>query len=165
MERVGAAKFPEGAAGPMMARMDATDPRESPAMPAWRRLLLIAVGLLALVLGLVGVVVPGLPTTPFVLLAAACFVRASPTLHRWLLNHPWLGPPLRDWETHRSLTRRTRWVALGSMGAMVVFSAWLLAGRPWLLALLLLGGGVGAWVVLRIPLRAAPQDVQPRRLK
>jgi hypothetical protein len=52
------------------------------------------------------------PTTPFILLAAACCARASPRLHAWLLNHRWMGPMLRDWERDRSLTRRTKTVAV-----------------------------------------------------
>ncbi len=68
-----------------------------------RQTLLVAVGVLSLALGLLGVVLPGLPTTPFVLLAAACFAKASPRLHRWLTRHRFLGPMVRDWEAHHSL--------------------------------------------------------------
>ena len=122
-------------------------------LATWLRLLLIAAGLLALGLGLLGVVLPGLPTTPFVLLAAACFARASPALHRWLLHNRLTGPMLRDWLTHRSLTRRVRWVAIGSMSAMVAVSIWVFRGQPWLQLVLLTAGLIGAWVVLRIPVR------------
>jgi uncharacterized membrane protein YbaN (DUF454 family) len=62
----------------------------------WRsapaRAVLVAVGVVSVGLGTVGIVVPVLPTTPFLLLAAACFVRASPRMHDWLLTHPRLGP-------------------------------------------------------------------------
>lgn len=122
-------------------------------LPTWIRLLLIAAGLLALGLGLLGAVLPGLPTTPFVLLAAACFARASPALHRWLLHNRLTGPMLRDWLTHRSLTRRVRWVAVGSMSAMVMVSIWVFRGQAWLQLVLLAAGLIGAWVVLRIPVR------------
>jgi uncharacterized membrane protein YbaN (DUF454 family) len=115
--------------------------------------LLVAAGLLALGLGLIGVVLPGLPTTPFVLLAAACFARASPRLHRWLTHHRFLGPMVRDWEAHRSLPLRVKWIAISMMGAMVLLSAWQLGGRPWLQGTVLALGLVGAWVVWRIPTR------------
>ena len=117
------------------------------------RWLLWAAGSLALGLGLLGVVLPGLPTTPFVLLAAACYAKASPRLHAWLLNHRLLGPMLRDWEQHRSLTRRTKTVAVVSMTLMVSLSIWSFRGRLIAQLALVLLGAIGAWVVLRIPTR------------
>lgn len=118
-----------------------------------RRALLATAGVIALGLGLLGVVLPGLPTTPFVLLAAACFARASPRLHRWLTRHRFLGPMVRDWEAHRSLPLRVKWIATTMMLGMVLLSAWQFAGRPWLQAALLVLGLVGAGVVWRIPTR------------
>ena len=117
-----------------------------------RGLLWIA-GTVALILGLIGVVLPGLPTTPFVLLAAACYAKASPRLHTWLLNHKLTGPMLRDWERDHSLTRRNKIVAVGSMLLMVSFSIWSFRGRLVLQLVLLALGAIGAWVVLRIPTR------------
>lgn len=117
------------------------------------RWLLWLAGSVSLVLGLVGVVLPGLPTTPFVLLAAACYARASPRLHSWLLNHRFLGPMVRDWETHRSLTRRSKTVAQVSMVLMVGLSAWGLRERPVVLAIVLSAAVIGVLVVARIPTR------------
>ena len=120
------------------------------------RWLLWAAGSVSLLLGLIGVVLPGLPTTPFVLLAAACYAKASPRLHAWLLNHRLTGPMLRDWEAHRSLTRRTKTVAVASRLLMVSISIWSFRGRLVLQLLLLALGLIGAWVVLRIPTRRPP---------
>lgn len=117
------------------------------------RWLLWVAGSVSLVLGLIGVVLPGLPTTPFVLLAAACYAKASPRLHGWLLRHRFLGPMVRDWEAHRSLTRRTKTIALLSMVVMVSLSAWGFRHEPWALGALLAAGLVGAFVVMRIPTR------------
>lgn len=122
-----------------------------------QRWLLTLAGVLALGLGVVGIVVPGLPTTPFVLLAAACFAKASPRLHAWLLAHRYLGPMVRDWEAHRSLPLRIKWLSTTLMTVMVALSAWNLAGRPLLQALVLGLGAVGAWVVWRIPTRQSPK--------
>ena len=138
-----------------------TDPPSTPATPAaiqphgsrTVRALLWVAGSVALALGLIGIVLPGLPTTPFILLAAACYARASPRLHAWLLNHRWMGPMLRDWERNRSLTRRTKTVAIASMTVMVGVSIWSLQGRPVVQAVLLMTAVVGVWVVLRIPTR------------
>lgn len=130
-----------------------------PSLPL--RMLMTLAGLLALGLGVLGVFLPGLPTTPFVLLAAACFARASPRLHAWLLQHRGLGPMLRDWEAHRNLTRRTKAVAVGSMLVMVGISMWGLRERWVALLGLAVLGAVGAWVVLRIPTRPARDDARP----
>jgi len=123
-----------------------------------RRWMLTAAGILALVLAAVGVVLPGLPTTPFVLLAAACFAKASPRLHAWLVNHRVMGPMVRDWEAHRSLPLRVKRLATGLMLAMVGLSAWQLSHKPWAAAAVLALGAVGAWVVWRIPTRPAPPN-------
>ncbi|HYR26440.1 MAG TPA: YbaN family protein [Aquabacterium sp.] len=118
-----------------------------------RRLALVAAGVLSLLLGLLGAVLPGLPTTPFVLLAAACFAKASPRLHHWLLHHRWLGPMVRDWEAHHSLPLRIKWLASGMMAVMVGLSVWQLSARPWVQAGVLLAGLIGCAVVWRIPTR------------
>lgn len=60
--------------------------------------ILLLVGGLSLMLAILGVALPLLPTTPFLLLSAACFARSSERLHRWLLGHPTLGPFISDWE-------------------------------------------------------------------
>jgi hypothetical protein len=135
-----------------------TEPRPQPSPPNANQLhgsrlvrgLLWVAGSVSLALGLLGILLPGLPTTPFILLAAACYARASPRLHAWLLNHRWFGPMLRDWERDHSLTRRTKTVAVVSMTLMVAFSAWGFQSRPVLQAVLLAAGVIGAWVVLRI---------------
>ena len=115
--------------------------------------LLWVAGSVSLLLGLIGVVLPGLPTTPFILLSAACYAKASPRLHQWLLNHRWFGPMLRDWESDRSLTRRTKTIAVVSMLVMVGFSIWTFRERPPVQLVLLATGAIGAFVVLRIPTR------------
>ncbi len=119
------------------------------------------VGTVSLLLGLIGIVLPGLPTTPFVLLAAACFARASPRLHQWMRNNRWVGPSLRDWERHRSLTLRIKAVALGSMAVMVSLSVWTFQGKPLVQGALIVAALLGVWVVAwLIPTRA--QSPKPR---
>ena len=77
------------------------------------RALYLTVGFAALILGIVGIVLPVLPTTPFVLLAAACFARSSKHFHDKLLAHRFAGPIIRQWIEHRSIPRRVkRWVYL-----------------------------------------------------
>ena len=128
-------------------------PERLPARVRLKRAVLVAAGLLALLLGLLGAVLPGLPTTPFILLAAACFAQASPRLHSWLVQHRWLGPMVRDWEAHRSMPLRIKWLASGMMVLMVGVSAWQLAERPIVQAVVLVAGVIGCVVVWRIPTR------------
>ena len=84
----------------------------------WRTL-----AMLCLLLGLVGVFVPGLPTVPFLLLAAWAGSKGWPALETWLLNHPRHGPPIRRWRDHRAVPRRAKWLASASMVVSVLLIA------------------------------------------
>lgn len=139
--------------GRMSPPKSALLPERLPARVRLKRAVLVAAGLLALLLGLLGAVLPGLPTTPLILLAAACFAQASPRLHSWLVQHRWLGPMVRDWEAHRSMPLRIKWLASGMMVLMVGVSAWQLAERPIVQAVVLVAGVIGCVVVWRIPTR------------
>lgn len=81
--------------------------------------LILALGWVFVVLGLVGLFLPLLPTTPFLLVATVCFYHSSPRFHRWLLEHPRLGPPLQDWQQRGAISRKTKLVAL----SLIFFSA------------------------------------------
>jgi uncharacterized protein len=98
------------------------------------RMLWLTAGILCLGLGLLGVVLPVLPTTPFLLLAAGCFAKSSPRLHAWLLAHPAFGPPIRNWEENGAISRPAKRLAVGSMAAVFALSVWLGLAWPLLLA-------------------------------
>ena len=70
-----------------------------------KRVLLIIAGWICVVLATLGVVLPLLPTTPCLLLAAWCFARSSPRFHHWLLHRSWFGSYLRHWQQHRALPK------------------------------------------------------------
>jgi uncharacterized membrane protein YbaN (DUF454 family) len=97
-------------------------PNGAPPRPLWSRALWSAAGLGCVGLGGLGVVLPGLPTTPFVVLAAACFARSSPRLLAWLLDHRLFGPLIRDFRAGRGVSLRVKAWALGCMTVFVGFA-------------------------------------------
>ena len=95
-----------------------------------KRWCLMALGWLAFATGIVGIVLPLLQTTPFMLLAAALFARSSPRFHGWLLAHPWFGPPILDWQQYRGIRRHARRRAI--IFILISFSVSLLVvPLPW----------------------------------
>jgi uncharacterized membrane protein YbaN (DUF454 family) len=98
--------------------------------------LLTAVGMLAMALGIIGIFVPLLPTTPFLLLAAACFVRSSDRSYRWLINHPWFGSYIHNYREHRAIPLRTKFTAIGVLWGTIGLTALRIAPPWWLSALL-----------------------------
>jgi len=81
----------------------------------------MTLGLIAVLLGLIGIALPLLPTTPFMLLAAYCFSRSSPYLHNKLLSNKVVGPIIVDWEAAGIIRLKTKWVASITMLALVSY--------------------------------------------
>lgn len=79
-------------------------------------------GILSVCFAALGVMLPLLPTVPFLLLAAFCFARSSPQLHDWLLSHPTFGPPIQDWQERGAISRRAKIAATVSIGAVFLIS-------------------------------------------
>ena len=114
------------------------------------RPILIALGSLSLALGLIGVVVPGLPTTPFLLLSAACYVRSSERLYGWLLNHRLFGRYIREYRENRGMSIRAKLLALALMWVMILLSATVFVAATRVRVLILLLGIVGTVAVLLV---------------
>lgn len=84
----------------------------------------IVVGTIALVIGAIGLFLPVIPTTPLVILAAACYYRGSERLHNWILSSRWFGETVKNYQEGRGLTRDTKVRAISMMWAMILISAW-----------------------------------------
>ncbi|MBD3179613.1 MAG: DUF454 family protein [Candidatus Latescibacteria bacterium] len=122
--------------------------------------LLIIAGVFSVGIGTVGIFLPLLPTTPFLLLAAACFIRSSGRLYRWLTSHRWFGPYIRNYRDYKAVTRKTKavvlillWVTLGISAAWAV-SSWIAR-----VALAAVGAGVTIHIM---KLRTLSPDLSSR---
>jgi uncharacterized membrane protein YbaN (DUF454 family) len=118
-----------------------------------RRLAWFGLGWLAVALGTIGIIVPGLPTTGFFVLAAACFARSSPRFEQWVLDLPKVGPLVRDYRAGLGMPRRAKVVAITLMLTACVLSSFAVGSVP--LAAVVIGAGmVGTWYVTwRVPTR------------
>lgn len=126
------------------------------------RWILWIAGSIALLLGILGVFLPVLPTTPFILLAAACYARASERFHGWLLRHRTFGPTIRNWEENRSVARRTKKVAITMMTLSIAASIWVVREHLWLqLLLAFIAISVGTWM-WRLPEHREPAPAAGR---
>lgn len=89
------------------------------------RYLLLGIGWLSVALGVIGIFLPVLPTTPFLLLAAACFVRSSRRFYLWLVGHKHLGPWIRDYLEGNGIPLKGKVYAIGLMWLSIGLSCWL----------------------------------------
>jgi hypothetical protein len=110
----------------------------------------VVAGSISLLLGIIGIFVPVLPTTPFLLLASACFLRGSERMHRWLLSHGRLGKYIRDFEAGRGIPARAKVVAIAMLWISIAFAVELV-GHPVAAAAMLLVAGAVTLYLLRLP--------------
>ncbi len=116
-----------------------------------RRYLYLALAGVFFVLACAGVLLPGLPTTPFLLLTSYFLVRSSPALNRKLMQSKIFGPLLRDWHRHRALRPRVKALSLITCSAVILLSIFL-GGMPAAArAAVAVAGAYGIWFVWRLP--------------
>lgn len=106
-------------------------------------------GFLFLGLAGIGVVVPGMPVTIFCILALWAFKKSSPKMEAWLLNHKVVGPTLRDWEETKSIKARTKWIAVSTLWATLIVSAFFVKSTKGYIILGLVGVLVSAYILTR----------------
>lgn len=117
---------------------------------------LIIIGSIAVVLAILGIFLPLLPTTPFLLLASACFARGSDRMHRWLLSHGVFGAYLRSFEEGKGIPLKGKITAIAMLWLSMAVSIAML-GHPALRALLVaIGAGVTIYLWKYVPTRAGP---------
>ena len=113
-----------------------------------KKQLYLGAGIVSFVLAMIGIVLPIMPTVPFLLLSAFCFARSNPKWEQQLLDHPRYGPPLRQWRERRAISRKAKVSAVLAMSAGAVIT-WITIGWPWVLisvAVLLIAG---TWIWTR----------------
>lgn len=106
-------------------------------------------GFVALALGIVGIPLPLLPTTPFMILAAFCFARSSPRLEQWLVTHRVFGPAIANWRAHGAISKRAK-IYAASVMAVTPVATYFMDVPPWaLIAQIVCLMGAAAFVLTR----------------
>ncbi len=106
-------------------------------------------GWVAVVLGAIGVVVPGLPTTGFMVAAAACFAKSSPRFEQWVLDLPGVGKSVADYRSGLGMPKRAKVVAISMMTVAIAISAGLLVDNTAVRSTIVAAGFVGVWYIVR----------------
>lgn len=129
--------------------------------PRHVRALWNAAGTFFLAVGMIGVPLPFLPTTPFLILAAACYMRGSPRMHRWMLTNRYFGAYLKSYIEGKGLPVKTKVVSIATLWAVILFSA-LVVTESVIVRAVLLVVGIGVTIHLAA-LKTCPSPRDPRR--
>ncbi len=116
-----------------------------------KKVLFITLGTLSLIIGIIGIVVPGLPTTTFLLITAALYVRSSERLYNWLLNHRILGKYIREYRKNKAISKKTKIYSISLMWIMILISAFIIIEINYVRLILLACGIIGTIIVLKVP--------------
>jgi uncharacterized membrane protein YbaN (DUF454 family) len=98
----------------------------------------------------VGILVPGLPTTPFLLLSAACFIRSSDKLYFYLINNRLFGKYIKDFQEHKAMSKNSKIFALTLMWIMILISVFVIIKKSYIKMLILAVGLIGSYFMGRI---------------
>lgn len=121
--------------------------------------LFTVIGTLSFCLGILGVFVPLLPTTPLLLLAAACYARGSDRLHGWLINHRWFGAYIRDYRAGNGIPLRAKVTAIPLIWATIGMTASYAVSQAWLRILLVtIAAGITVYLLSIPTLEKAPKE-------
>ena len=120
--------------------------------------LLMVIGSLSVVLGVVGIFLPLLPTTPFLLLAAACFVRSSPRFYQWLVQHPRLGTYILHYLNGEGMPKRAKWLTIAMIWSTISISAFFFVPIFWVKCLLFFIAACVSIYLLKLPTLKTPEQ-------
>jgi len=128
------------------------------------RILLFIAGSISLFLGTIGIFLPLLPTTPFLLLSAACYMRSSERMHKWLLNNRWFGEYIKNYQAGRGIPMKTKILVITVLWITILFSVIFMLNDMWIMQIILLVIAVGVSLhLIRIP-TFKPQTVKSDHL-
>jgi uncharacterized membrane protein YbaN (DUF454 family) len=108
----------------------------------------LACGIVAMIVGTIGIALPLLPTVPFYILAAFCFGKGNPAWERRLLDHPRFGPHIVAWRERGAITRRAKWFAGATLGGSAAIGLATLR-MPWAAVPLVVAAVTGSWLLTR----------------
>ncbi len=116
------------------------------------RVLLLVAGTVSLVLGAIGLVLPILPTTPFLLLSAACYLRSSERMHKWLLGNRWFGEYIRSYQEGKGIPMKTKIVVVAVLWIGILYSSFFVLDEVLIAQIGLLAVALGVSVhLIRLP--------------
>jgi hypothetical protein len=107
-------------------------------------------GTISLLFAFIGIILPVLPTTPFVLISAACYYKGSEKLHNWLLKNPFFGPTIMDYEKHRGMKKTTKIKALLIMWSAVLASSFFILETLLMRAIIIIIAFIGTVVMISV---------------
>jgi uncharacterized protein len=111
------------------------------------RPLLYTLGIISLILGIIGAVLPIVPTTPFAILAAYLFSKSSPRMHHWILNLKYLGPRIKEWEVHKVISPMSKFASIVTIFAMISSTFFFVRTYMWAkVCMVLVAVGVSAFI-------------------
>jgi len=123
-----------------------------------KKVLLITLGTVSLTIGIIGIVEPGLPTTSFLLITAACYARSSERLYAWLLNHRVFGKYIIQYRVHRAMPAKAKVIALIMMWTSIISSCLFFIKNKYVLAIVVSGGIIGTIIIMMIKTLKIPNE-------
>lgn len=136
----------------MSAPSDKPNPVEVESLSRWKRTAYSIFAGAFFVLAFIGILLPGLPTTPFLLLTSYFLIRSSPRLNQRLLNSKWFGPILSDWQHKGGVRKSVKHRTLALIAIVIPISIWAVPTAPWVKIAIGVFALVGVVVVLRLPI-------------